>query len=415
MVCFNRLKSNCTMKNRSKNIYNPAIWLLLLTPLLLPGIGCRKEQVKVYRLSDNQDSAPQQNAMASTGSTDAPASAPSQMPSGVVASDVQNAPPVIWTTPAGWTQVPPSEMRVGSFKVAGANGKQADVSIVPLPGMAGGDFPNVNRWRGQVGLQPAPDDQLQSLAESVDAGGQPAQLYDVAGANPASGETNRILAAIQHRNGTTWFFKMTGDADLVEQQKQTFVAFLHSLNFGAAQTPMPGQLPAGHPDLGNMESQSSLPPGHPAIGDMSATSTDAASSQNQPSWQVPAGWQAVSAGQFLVAKFALAGQNGATASVNVSSSPGNGGGLAPNVNRWRGQLGLPPVDEVATVTFAVPGGQAQLVDIAGSSVQSGRPAELVGVVVTLPDRTWFYKLMGTPALVAEQKDAFTQFVKGVKY
>ena len=391
-----------------------AVWLLLLTPLLSLAVGCRKEQVQVYRLSENQDPPSEQTAMTSTGQPDPSANASAQIPSGIPAPDVQNAPSVTWTTPAGWTQVPPSEMRVGSFKVAGADGKQADVSIVPLPGMAGGDFANVNRWRGQVGLQPAPDDQLQALAENVEAGGQPAELYDIVGQNSASGEAARILAVIQHRDGTTWFFKMTGDSDLVEQQKQVFTGFLKSVSFSTGQGQM--NLPTGHPAVADMGGTGALPPGHPAIGDMTAAAPGGpVSHEGQPNWQVPAGWQEVSGGQFLIAKFMLSGQNGATAAVNVSSSPGDGGGLAPNVNRWRGQLGLTPVDEVSTVSFAVPGGQAQLVDISGDSVQTRQAAELVGVVVTLPDQTWFYKLMGNPALVAAQKDAFTQFVKSVKY
>ena len=84
-------------------------------------------------------------------------------------------------------------MRVASFKVTDANGKQADVSIVPLAGMCGGDFANVNRWRGQVGLPDAPDDELQNAVENVEAGGQPAQLYDVVGKNPDDGASSRIL------------------------------------------------------------------------------------------------------------------------------------------------------------------------------------------------------------------------------
>lgn len=139
------------------------------------------------------------------------------------------------------------------------------------------------------------------------------------------------------------------------------------------------------------------------------------STQGQPAWQIPAGWQEVSGGQFLVAKFMINGDGGAKAAVNVSSSTGDGGGLPANVNRWRGQLGLPPEDEVATTTFTVSGGQAQLVDFSGTSVQNGQPAELVGILVTQPDKTWFYKLMGDPKLVAAQKDAFTQFVQGAKY
>ena len=37
-----------------------------------------------------------------------------------------------------------------------------------------------------------------------------------------------------------------------------------------------------------------------------------------------------------------------TTTVNVSMSSGDCGGLAANVNRWRGQLGLPPVADVLT-------------------------------------------------------------------
>ena len=138
------------------------------------------------------------------------------------------------------------------------------------------------------------------------------------------------------------------------------------------------------------------------------------SHEGQPNWQVPAGWQEVNGGSFLIAKFMLS-DGGATAAVNVSMSAGDGGGLAPNVNRWRGQLGLPPEDEISTVAFAVPGGQAQLVDFTGTDAQTGQPAEIISIVVTLADRTWFFKLMGDPKVVAAQKDAFTTFVKGVKY
>ena len=153
-------------------------------------------------------------------------------------------PQLQWTLPAGWTEVPPSEMRVASFKVSGQNGAEAEVSVVPLPGMAGGDAANVNRWRGQVGLPAATADELQKMAEAVQVGDQPAKLYDIAGQNSGGGNAKRILGVIQQRDGTTWFFKMTGDAGLVEQQKPEFVAFLKSLTFPAAA--QPAELP---PDI----------------------------------------------------------------------------------------------------------------------------------------------------------------------
>jgi hypothetical protein len=381
-----------------------------LPPLLFLAAGCQRDEIKVYRVAKDQPPQTPQAAPALPTDTPNPTLPPghpdiSSAPTTAapLASESAQA-PLTWKTPAGWTEVPPGEMRVASFRVSGNNGKQADVSIVPLPGMAGTDAGNVNRWRGQVGLAAMTDDELLKAAENIEAGGQSAQLYDIVGKNPASGDTARILGVIQHRDDMAWFYKMTGDAELVEQQKPAFVEFLKSLKFQAAQaTSNLGEIPA------------TLPPSHPPIGDMTTPTTASGpiSHDGQPNWQVPAGWQEISGGQFLVAKFLL---NGGAAAVNVSSSPGDGGGLAANVNRWRGQLGLQPDSGMLQPPqIDVAGGKASLVDISGTDARTGQPARLVGVIVPQAGQTWFYKLMGDAKVVEGQKDAFTQFVQGVKY
>ena len=397
---------------RLNNCAKSARRFLILTPLLFLAAGCQRDGIKVYHVAKDQEPAQQQAAPVPPADSANPAMPPGH-------PDISSAPamaappasesaqsPLTWTKPDGWTEVPPSEMRLASFKMAGANGKQADVSIVPLPGMAGTDDANVNRWRGQVGLSDASSDELQKSAETVEAGGQPAQLYDIAGTNPAGGGAQRILGVIQHRDGMAWFYKMTGDADLVEQQKSTFVEFLKSLKFEtAAASGGAGEMPA------------TMPPGHPAIGDMTtpAAAPGPISHDGQPNWQVPAGWQEISAGQFLVAKFNITGDAGATAAVNVSMSAGDGGGLSANVNRWRGQLGLPPIADILTTPLDVTGGKAQLVDMSGTNPQTSQPAQLVAVIVSQPGQTWFYKLMGDSKVVAAQKAAFIQFVQSAKY
>jgi len=396
----------------------PRQWSWPLAPLLVLLVaGCHRDDVKVYRIAKDQDQSSSQQPSAPALPTDSPnpalppghpdiSSAPSSMPANSVpAMPRAGLPQLTWQTPAGWTEVAPGEMRVASFKVPGAGGKQADVSVVPLPGMAGTDEANVNRWRGQIGLPAMSPEELKKSAEDVTAGGQPAQLYDIAGQNPGSGEAERIIGVIQHRDEASWFFKMTGDAGVVEQQKAAFVAFLKSLNFAAA------------------PEQAGLPPGHPAIsGTEMGTPPVAAppvSSAGKPNWQVPANWREVAAGQFLIAKFMLTSEGGAAAAVNVSSSPGAGGGVAANINRWRGQLGLTPWSETeltqSITALDVKGGKASLVDFSGTDARTGQPTRLVGVIVTQPDQTWFYKLMGDTKVVESQKAAFTQFVQGVKY
>jgi len=352
--------------------------------------GCGRSQVKVYQLANdnNSPSSPPSNTTTAASSQNGNSTAQPQLQ---------------WTLPEGWTEVAPSEMSIASFKVQGQNGAQADVSVVPLPGPAGGETANVNRWRGQAGLPDATTDELQKVAESVQAGGEPAKLYDIAGQSSVGSNAKRILGVIQERDGMTWFFKMMGDSSLVEQQKPSFIEFLKSLTFASA-------------------SQSAgLPPGHPSIsgGDMNAPMMSSGTANEvKPDWTVPADWRSVPPAQFLLAEYSVTGKDGTEAEVNVAKLNGSGGGVLANVNRWRGQIGLEPVAEDSlgklTTTMDVTGGQATFVDMTGSNA-NGQPVRLVAAIVPMGDETWFYKLMGDEKVVASQKDAFTKFVQTARY
>jgi hypothetical protein len=161
--------------------------------------------------------------------------------------------------------------------------------------------------------------------------------------------------------------------------------------------------------------------GMPGGGMPGAVTTAAppAPRQGGPTWTVPAGWKEISGGQFLFAKFLIAGEGDAKAAVNVSSSAGDGGGLAANLNRWRAQLGQSPWSEAElqknTQEIEVLGGKGTYVEMSGTDTSTDKPATTLGVKVVRSGSTWYYKLMGEPKLVAAQKENFLAFVKGVKY
>jgi hypothetical protein len=273
---------------------------------------------------------------------------------------------------------------------------------VPLGGAAGGDAANVNRWRGQVGLDPVSADEIKKSAQAIEVAGQPAQMYELSGKNPGSGEPMGILAAIAERDGTAWFFKMTGDPAVIADQKAAFVEFLKSVKFEASD-------------------MAAMPPGHPDVSGASPTPATAAalSAASRPLWRVPEGWQEAPAGQFLFAKFILPAEGGGQATVNVSVSAGDGGGSAANVNRWRKQLGLEekPAGEIekSLVALDLVEGNASLIELSGKDARTGQPAELIGVIVPCGDRTWFYKLMGDAKVVKAQRDGFTRLVQDARY
>ncbi len=95
-----------------------------------------------------------------------------------------------------------------------------------LGGTGGGALANINRWRGQVGLEPVARLENQPL-DRLEIAGHPAALLDLAGTK------GRILAVIYPRQDqqATWFFKMTGPAGEASSPYDEFTAFVGSVRF----------------------------------------------------------------------------------------------------------------------------------------------------------------------------------------
>ena len=188
-------------------------------------VGCGRDTVKVYHVDASDDVTQMPSPVIVPATPVATSnSMPMAMPPGFAALDNSGQPQLKYILPEGWQEKPASPMRVASFGIS-EDGKQADISVIPMGGMAGGATANVTRWRGQVGLAPMTDEEVAKLAEKISVGDKPADLYDIVGGG------QRILAASYHREDTEWFFKMTGDADLVEKQKPAFVSFLKTIQF----------------------------------------------------------------------------------------------------------------------------------------------------------------------------------------
>lgn len=151
-----------------------------------------------------------------------------------------------------------------------------------------------------------------------------------------------------------------------------------------------------------------------------AKETPAATAAFEPSapaglrWSAPAGWVEGPGGSMQVATFRLPAPSEA-ASVSVATFPGDVGGELANVNRWRGQLALPPVaeGELAALRERVEtrAGAALLYDFTGPGETRTR---LVAASLRLGDSTWFFKLNGPEAAVAAARPAFLQFLKGLR-
>jgi len=131
-----------------------------------------------------------------------------------------------WSLPKGWTEAPGSGMRYATLTPPG--GGKAEMSVVVLPGPAGGEAANVNRWRGQIGLPPLEEDALAALRRKVPSRAGQVAVYDFT----SLGETRTRMVAglLATADGNTWFFKLMGDAEPVGKAKPSFIKYLETLH-----------------------------------------------------------------------------------------------------------------------------------------------------------------------------------------
>ena len=108
-------------------------------------------------------------------------------------------------------------------------------------------------------------------------------------------------------------------------------------------------------------------------------------------------------------RYLIRDQNG-TATVSLTVLAGDGGGVLENVNRWRKQLNLEPLGQSnlvqAVETLPANDRNMKVMDANGTDFRDGSAARMVGVMAGDATLTWFYKLMGDPAIVERERAAF---------
>jgi hypothetical protein len=131
-------------------------------------------------------------------------------------------------------------------------------------------------------------------------------------------------------------------------------------------------------------------------------------------WQAPAHWKAKPGTGIRKGSFAIAGDGG-EADLGITAFPGDVGGDLANLNRWRGQIQLPPVTqaefEAAVQRIEANGLRMIVVDLVGTGSNAQR---ILGAMIPYSGATWFVKLIGPDALVAKERPAFMAFLNTIQ-
>ncbi len=352
------------------------IRFLILTFLLATMLGCgSQESISRYAVP-KEESTPVAPARATTphelgespqawffkmlGSTEAVTAAEEQF-TALLESVVFASGEPTWTLPEGWSTEPGSQMRFATLTVEGTD-PPLEVSVIKLPifGDNRSEYvrQNIDRWRGQVGLEAMEGNDWFSAAEergelrALSAHELPITLVDL------SGKTDEFSEA-----------RMLGAVILPDTAAPP-----------ASTTPTP------------QTTQS--PPLEP--------------SSSVLTFKTPDGWETGKASSMRSASFAV---TDGERSVDISAMLAGGDELS-NVNRWRGQIGLADVSQEAL------GESARELDVDGRTVRLfnlvGEEQTIVAVIVPEGGQSWFFKMMGDPALAERELENFEAFVTSMK-
>ena len=214
---------------------------LALAAGLLLAPGCDRDQVSRTVVTPDAPAAPApapaHGAMPAMppGAMPPGAMPPGAMPPGAMPGGELPPPPrpagkaaLKWTAPKGWTETQGSGMRFATLTPPAAGAGKAEVSVVVLPGAAGGELANVNRWRGQIGLPPLDEATLAAGRAAVKAKAGTVAVYDFTSLGEV--KSRMVTGLLATSDGNTWFFKLMGDAEPVAKAKPGFMRFLESLH-----------------------------------------------------------------------------------------------------------------------------------------------------------------------------------------
>ena len=302
--------------------------------------------------------------------------------------------------PEGWAALPANAMRPLNLQVAGS--PQAECYLSVLSGDGGGLLANVNRWRKQMDLAPMDEAELAQLPKTSLLGKDAVTVSLQGTFKGMSGDKNEadfVLAGVLAVSPEgSYFLRMTGPADLIEAEMPKFEQVRATLKEGAAPAAEAAAQPAGT--------------------GMSASDDVHGAPASAYAWDVPAGWEQGPAKPMRLATFLA--QDG-TCECRLFSLGGAAGGLDMNLNRWRGQMGQPPLtaDELAALPrWPVLGKEAVYIEIQGDYTgMSGekQPGQtFLGLVCPVDGQTLFVIMVGPQERMMQETANFAAFCKSLR-
>jgi len=131
-----------------------------------------------------------------------------------------------WVVPEGWVfDETPRQMRVATYMAPTETSNQ-EVAVTRFPGRVGGELANINRWRGQMGLAPISEGELEEHIDRFTMDG-----YDGYQIRIESDSGAMLASAVFDESiNQTWFVRATlSTRELADQLESDVFAMARSI------------------------------------------------------------------------------------------------------------------------------------------------------------------------------------------
>ena len=136
-----------------------------------------------------------------------------------------------WVTPTNWSETEPSQFSLINFEARHGD-NTATISVTKLAKNAG-LLNNVNRWRGQLGLEKIDQAELTETTRPFEVDGNSGTYIEMSGTRdgrPAM--TLGVIHSLSYRTlPEIWFYKITGSTDAVMKEKAAFEEYVRSARY----------------------------------------------------------------------------------------------------------------------------------------------------------------------------------------
>lgn len=293
-----------------------------------------------------------------------------------------------WTLPEGWDQLPGSGISIATLQVSKISPPiRFAVTVLGGPESNWDNYleENVNRWRGQLGLENVGlKEQRESMTEiKRDGAPVPAYIVDITGSR---------------------------STDAPSGMRAPFLESMGMAPTSDANNPSLSTLPEDSP-LGN--AGGSAVPG--------AASASAEPTPSPLKYQAPSNWTFRGAGSFRLATFEIE-KDGEKGEVTVSSARNN---LAENAAMWQTQVDPEATEEIRQASIAqslsevesvkFEKGDGQLI-LFRKGTEDDSAAILIAVIPTeSPEESLFVKLKGNLKLAKSERQSLIDFATSIRW